>query len=143
MSKMIIGNLETCHLPDLGIHDLPIRVDTGAQTSSLHVDNVERIKVNGKPHISFDLHPDIYNLKQVCRCTAPIFDTRRIKSSNGVVEQRYVIQTNFQLGDLTWPIEITLTNRQDMSYLMLFGRQGMADKVLVDPSQSFLVNSIS
>jgi len=141
MTKLLIGNLETCHLPDLGIRDLPVRIDTGAKTSSLHVDNMERTKKNGKPHISFDLHPDIYNLEQVCRCTAPIVDTRKIKSSNGEVEQRYVIQTSFQLGELIWPIEISLSNRQDMSYLMLLGRQGMGDKVLVDPSQSFLVSS--
>ncbi|MGY5451595.1 ATP-dependent zinc protease family protein [Agarivorans sp. MS3-6] len=141
MAKLIIGNLETCHLPELGISELPVRIDTGAKTSSLHVDNIERKKIKGKPHISFDLHPDIYNLEQVCRCSAPIFDTRRVKSSNGEVEQRYVIQTAFQLGEQTWPIEITLTNRQDMSYLMLLGRQGMGDKVLVDPSQSFLVDS--
>ncbi|MPW29811.1 ATP-dependent zinc protease [Agarivorans sp. B2Z047] len=141
MNKLVIGNLETCNLPDLGINDLPVRVDTGAKTSALHVDNLEQIKVNGKPHISFDLHPDIYNLEQVCRCSAPIYDTRKIKSSNGDVEQRYVIQTRFQLGEHIWPIEITLSNRQDMTYLMLLGRQGMSDKVLVDPAQSFLVNS--
>ena len=141
MNKLVIGNLETCNLQDLGITDLQVRVDTGAKTSALHVDNLERKKVDGKPHISFDLHPDIYNLERVCRCSAPIYDTRKIKSSNGDVEQRYVIQTRFQLGEHIWPIEITLSNRQDMTYLMLLGRQGMGDKVLVDPAQSFIVNS--
>ncbi|GDY26943.1 ribosomal protein S6 modification protein [Agarivorans sp. Toyoura001] len=141
MAKLIIGNLETGHLPDLGISDLQVRVDTGAKTSALHVDNLERTKVNGKPHISFDLHPDIYNLDQVSRCSASVFDTRKIKSSNGDVEQRYVIQTRFQLGEHVWPIEITLSNRKDMTYLMLLGREGMGDNVLVDPSKSFLVNT--
>lgn len=141
MNKLVIGNLETCNLPDLGITDLQVRVDTGAKTSALHVDKLERVKIDGKPYIEFDLHPDIYNLEQVCRCSAPIYDTRKIKSSNGDVEQRYVIQTRFQLGEHIWPIEITLSNRQDMTYLMLLGRQGMGEKVLVDPAQSFLVNS--
>jgi hypothetical protein len=43
------------------------------------------------------------------------------------------------MGDQEWPIDITLTNREKMTYMMLLGRQGMADKVLVDPSQSHLL----
>ena len=141
MTKLIIGNLELCSLPQLGITELQMRVDTGAKTSSLHVDNIRRIKLKGKPHVQFDLHPDIYNLEEVVRCCAPLHDTRRIKSSNGEVEQRYVIQTDFQLGDSKWPIEITLSNRHDMSYLMLLGREGMGDRILVDPSAAFLIGS--
>lgn len=140
MNKIIIGNLESCNLPDLGICDLQVRIDTGAKTSSLHVDNLKRIKVRGRPYVEFDLHPDIYNLDQTVHCKAPVFDSRRIKSSNGEVEQRCVIQTTLQLGEHQWPIELTLSNRQDMTYLMLLGREGMGERVLVDPAESFLVN---
>jgi hypothetical protein len=136
--RLLIGNLEICALPELGIFDLQMRVDTGAKTSSLHVDNIKRIKIKGKPHVEFDLHPDIYNLNEVVHCCAALHDTRRIKSSNGDSEQRYVIQTLFQISDRQWPIEITLSNRQDMSYLMLLGREGMGNKVYVDPSATFL-----
>ncbi|ABD81294.1 protein of unknown function DUF785 [Saccharophagus degradans 2-40] len=139
--KMIIGSIETCDLPDLGIFDLQIRVDTGAKTSSLHVDNIRRFKENGRPHVRFDIHPDIYNVESVIEATAPLKDIRQIKSSNGESQERYVIKTTLVLGDQSWPIELTLTNRSDMTYLMLFGRQGMGDKVLVDPSETFLVTS--
>ncbi|MCE9680401.1 RimK/LysX family protein [Shewanella sp. AS1] len=141
MNKFIIGNLESCNLPDLGISDLHVRIDTGAKTSSLHVDNLKRLKVNGRPYVSFDLHPDVYNLEQIVHCKAPMFDSRRIKSSNGEVEQRCVIQTTLQLGEHQWPIELTLSNRQDMTYLMLLGREGMKGRVLVDPAETFLVNN--
>ncbi|ORT49568.1 ribosomal protein S6 modification protein [Vibrio sp. qd031] len=137
MDRMIIGNLELCQLPDLGITDLEVRVDTGAKTSSLHVDNIRRFRKKGKLFVEFDLHPDIYNLGKTVQCSAPVVDSRKIKSSNGVTEQRYVIQTTFALGGQQWPIEITLTNRQEMSYLMLLGREGMGDRVFVDPSRAF------
>ena len=140
-NKMIIGSIETCDLPDLGIFDLQIRVDTGAKTSSLHVDNIRRFKENGRPHVRFDIHPDIYNVESMIEATAPLKDIRQIKSSNGESQERYVIKTTLVLGDQSWPIELTLTNRSDMTYLMLFGRQGMGDKVLVDPSETFLVTS--
>lgn len=140
-NKMLIGSIETCDLPDLGIFDLQIRVDTGAKTSSLHVDNIRRFKENGRPCVRFDIHPDIYNVQSTIEATAPLKDIRQIKSSNGESQERYVIKTTLALGDRSWPIELTLTNRSDMTYLMLFGRQGMGDKVLVDPSETFLVPS--
>lgn len=140
-TKMIIGNLETCNLPELGIKNLEIRIDTGAQTSSLHVDNIKRHKENGKPFLQFDIHPDIYNIDKLVTCNTPLHDIRRIKSSNGESQERYVIKTLIELGTQSWPIQITLTDRSDMSYLMLFGREGMSDKILVDPSKTFMLGS--
>lgn len=138
--KVIIGCLETIALPELAITDLQVRVDTGAKTSSLHVDNIVKFKKKGKVMVKFDLHPDVHNVDNIVSCEAPIHDIRRVKSSNGTSEQRYVISTLVQLGSIHWPIEITLTDRSDMSYLMLFGREAIGDKFLVDPSKVF-VNS--
>ena len=141
--KLILGSLEVCDLPEIGINDLQIRVDTGAKTSSLHMDNLERITKNGKPWIRFDIHPYVYDIDKVTSCESALHDVRSIKSSNGVAEERYVIKTLMRLGDQSWPIEITLTNRADMTYLMLLGRQGMGKRVLVDPSKRFLLGSES
>lgn len=139
-NKTIIGRLESISLPDLAIDDLQVRVDTGAKTSSLHVDNLTKIIKNGKKCVTFDIHPDVHNVNSIVNCTAPISDIRKIKSSNGTTEQRYVIETTVVLGKETWVIEITLTDRSDMSYLMLFGREALGKKFLVDPSKVF-VNS--
>ncbi|MBA6224914.1 MULTISPECIES: ATP-dependent zinc protease [unclassified Colwellia] len=138
--KIIIGSLETITLPDLAITDIQVRVDTGAKTSSLHVDNITKFKKNGKVMVRFDLHPDVYNVENMISCEAPIHDIRRVKSSNGTSEQRYVISTPVKLGSELWPIEITLTDRSDMSYLMLFGREAIGERFLIDPSKAF-VNS--
>jgi hypothetical protein len=136
--KAIIGRLETIALPDLAISDLQVRVDTGAKTSSLHVDNIAKFKKNGKIMVKFDLHPDVYNVEEIISCEAPIHDFRRVKSSNGTSEQRYVISTPVKLGNELWPIEITLTDRSDMSYLMLFGREAIGERFLIDPSKVFI-----
>ena len=138
-NKLIIGSIEACDLPEIGINNLQVRIDTGAKTSSLHVDNLEKYTEKGKPWVRFDIHPDVYDIKKVTSCKAALHDVRSIKSSNGTSEVRYVIKTLMRLGDQSWPIEITLTNRSDMSYLMLLGRQGMGKKVLVNPAKSFLL----
>lgn len=140
MEKLIIGAIECGHLPDLSIEQMHIRVDTGAKTSSLHVDGIQRFKRKGKPHVRFNIHPNIHNVDSVSSCSAPVKDIRRIKSSNGSVEERYIIDTTLQLGDQQWVIELSLSNRSDMTYLMLLGRQGMGGRVLVDPSETFLVS---
>ncbi len=139
--KLIVGSLETCDLPELGIFGLEIRVDTGAKTSSLHVDNLSKFQKDGRPWLKFDIHPDAYQTKKVITCETILHDLRRVKSSNGESEQRYVIQTTLNLGSDQWPIQITLTDRSDMSYLMLLGREGMGDRLLVDPSTTFLLSN--
>ncbi|MEG3755024.1 ATP-dependent zinc protease [Psychromonas sp. B3M02] len=138
--KMIIGRLESIDLPELGIKEMQVRVDTGAKTSSLHVDNIVKYMEKGQPWVKFDIHPDIHNVKRLIACSALISDIRKIKSSNGTSEERYVIETPMTLGSETWPIEITLTDRADMNYLMLFGREAIGKRLLVDPSKVFLAN---
>ncbi len=137
-NKIIIGRLESIALPELGIDNLEVRVDTGAKTSSLHVDNIKKSVVDGIHNVTFDIHPDAHNVDRIVTCTAPINDIRKIKSSNGTSEQRYVIETTIKLGNESWAIEITLTDRSDMSYLMLFGREAIGERFLVDPSKVFL-----
>jgi hypothetical protein len=137
-NKMIIGRLESINLPELGIEDLQVRVDTGAKTSSLHVDNIKKKIVNGVHNVVFDIHPDSHNVDRIVTCSARISDIRKIKSSNGKSEERYVIETTVVLGEESWAIEITLTDRSDMSNLMLFGREALGTRFLVDPSKVFL-----
>jgi len=141
VDKLLIGALESVNLPELGITDLQVRVDTGAQTSSLHVDNLVRMKRESKTWVQFDLHLDAYNLDETRRCEAVVVDIRRVKSSNGEVQERYVISTRIEIGNRSWQILITLTDRSEMTYLMLLGREGMGDRVLVDPSRAYLAES--
>ena len=131
--KLLVGSLEECDLPELNIFSLDIRVDTGATTSSLHVDNIVNEKRDGDHWVSFDIHPDSHNVTKVVRRSAKVKSKRTIKSSNADKEQRYVIDTTLCLGGRNWLIEVTLTDRSNMSYLMLLGREAMCGRVVVDP----------
>ena len=66
-------------------------------------------------------------------------DKRIVKSSSGFREQRYVIQTNLKIGNESWSIEMTLTNRDSMGFRMLLGREAMSGRILVDPEQKYLL----
>lgn len=135
----IIGAVESADLPDLGIRNLPVRVDTGAATSALHVENLEEFKRGGRNWVSFDLHPDIHNVDLGVRITTPIKGRKKVKSSTADRELRIVIDTTLRLGSQEWTIQLTLANRAEMTYPMLLGRAAMAGRFLVDPGAEHLL----
>ncbi|UZE95393.1 ATP-dependent zinc protease family protein [Alkalimarinus alittae] len=137
--KLLVGSLEECGLPGLNIDAVDMRVDTGAQTSSIHVDNIEEFEKDNELWVRFDIHPDIHNVDTIVQREAKVKAQRHIKSSNATRQKRYVIDTKIQLGDATWAIELTLTDRSAMSYLMLLGRQAMEGRLIVDPEQEYLL----
>jgi hypothetical protein len=138
-NKTLVGSLEQCNLPDLAIKGLHVRVDTGAATSSLHVDNIEEFKRDKEKWITFDIHPDIHDVKKLFKCEAKVASRRKVKSSTATKQRRYVIETMIEMGTETWPIQLTLTDRSEMTYLMLLGREAMAGKFIVDPSCEYLL----
>ncbi len=141
--KTMVGAIEVCDLPELDIHGLHIRVDTGAATSSLHVDNIEEFKKGKERWVRFDLHPDIHNVSKIVRREAKQVDIRNVKSSSGERQKRYVIETAMVLAGQQWDVYITLSDRSSMTYLMLLGRQAMKDRLVVDPSSEFLLGQPS
>ncbi|MFT4731094.1 MAG: hypothetical protein ACI89W_000097 [Gammaproteobacteria bacterium] len=140
--KLTVGNLELCDLPELGIKGLHVRVDTGAATSSLHVDNIEEIDIGDDTWIKFDIHPDFHDVKKLIRCEAKIAGQRKVKSSTATSQRRYVIETDIVMADQRWQIQLTLTDRSEMTYLMLFGREAMVGRFIVDPELEYVLNKV-
>lgn len=137
VSKIVIGKEEWCGLPELGLPAVKARIDSGAKTSSLHAFNIHTFEEGGKKYVHFDIHPIQDNRKVIQNCRALVVDRRDIKSSSGEKERRHVIKTPVTLGEETWDIEVTLTNRDSMGYRMLIGREAMKGRSLIDPDASF------
>lgn len=142
-SKIILGSEEWCSFPELKIPTIKARVDSGAKTSALHAINIAPFKKEGQNWVRFDINPIQNNVKTVIHCEAPLIDKRVVKSSSGFREERYVIQTNLEIGNSNWSIEMTLTNRDSMGFRMLLGREAMSGRVLVDPEQQYLLGQPS
>ena len=138
-NKIILGSEEWCSFPELGIPTIKARVDSGAKTSALHAINIAPFKKEAQNWVKFDINPIQNNVKTVIHCEAPLVDKRVVKSSSGFREERYVIQTNLEIGNSNWLIEMTLTNRDSMGFRMLLGREAMSGRVLVDPEQQYLL----
>ncbi len=135
--KTVIGWEEWLGLPELGLPAIKAKVDTGAQTSSLHAMNIKVVLRNGIRFVKFRINPIHKNKKFVVHCSAPLIDRRYVVDSGGHREKRYVIETEMILGRKHHRIELTLTNRKTMAFRMLLGRQAMeVAKLVVDPVES-------
>ncbi len=136
-SKVIIGSEEWCSFPELQIPYIKARVDSGAKTSALHAVNIIPFLKNNENWVQFDVNPLQNNTKITKSCEARLVDKRVVKSSSGFREQRYVIQTQLHVGEKTWTIEVTLTNRDSMGFRMLLGREAMMGRLVVDPEEKY------
>jgi ribosomal protein S6--L-glutamate ligase len=137
-THLILGWEEWVALPELGLPAIKAKVDTGARTSALHASYVEPFGPARSRKLRFGVRP-VPNRDDIeIQCTARLLGQRLVRSSNGEREQRYVIETPLRIAGREWPIEVTLADRNMMSYRMLLGRQAIAAGVLVDPSSSFL-----
>lgn len=142
-TKIVIGKEEWCRLSQLGLPAIKARVDSGAKTSSLHAFNIHQFEENGQRYVHFDIHPIQNDRKTIQSCRGLLVDKRNVRSSSGDKEKRPVIRTPITLGDETWDIELTLTNRDSMGYRMLLGREAMTGRVLIDPDSSFCLGDVS
>ncbi|HSW92805.1 MAG TPA: ATP-dependent zinc protease [Gammaproteobacteria bacterium] len=133
-----IGWREWVTLPELKIENIKAKIDTGARTSALHAFALRPFTEQGRDRVAFDIHPVQNNIDVVMTCVADIIDRRWVTDSGGHSEERFVICTPMTLGDQTWPIEITLTERDSMLFRMLLGRSAIRKRFVVNPGRSFI-----
>lgn len=133
----MLGWEEWVALPDLGLPSVKAKVDTGARTSALHADRIEAFGPASAPMVRFIVHPVPGREDILVTCSCLVAGRREVTSSNGDRETRFVVSTRVTIGEREWPIELTLTNRANMSYRMLLGRQAVREDIFVDPTSSF------
>jgi hypothetical protein len=138
---LTLGWREWVRFPELGLDSIKAKVDTGARTSALHAFEVTPFEENGTHRVEFKMHPNQRDHDTVVVCVADIKDERLVRDSGGHQQERWVIETPICIGNQCWPIELTLTSRDDMLFRMLLGRTAMRKRAIVDPSRSYLTGT--
>jgi len=136
--KIIIGRKDIADFQKLNLYGIEVKVDSGAYTSSFHCHKIEQIFKDGVQLVRcvfLDPDHEQYHEKEFCFDN---FKVRNVKSSNGVVEERFSIFTEITIFRKTYPIELTLTERPDMKHPVLLGRKFLSKRFLVDTSKKNL-----
>jgi hypothetical protein len=137
----LLGWREWLALPDLGIHAIRAKVDTGARSSALHVEALETEFRDGVEWVRFQSAADCVADRGWAE--APVLDRRFVTDSGGHRTERVFIRTTLALGGQSWPFEMNLSHRRNMLFPMLLGRTAMAGRFLVDPQRSFVLGEPS
>lgn len=141
--KKIIGWKEWFSLDCLGLPAIKGKIDTGAKTSALHAFNIESFYIEDVEYVKFDIHPLQKNKRFTRTCVANVVGQRMVSDSGGKKEKRFVIKSDLRIGEAKIRIELTLANRDSMSFRMLLGREAIKQtRMLVDISKSFVQGKI-
>lgn len=128
MEKKVIGRFDKADFPVLHLSDIAIKVDTGAYTSSIHCENI--VEEDGFLHCTFlDEEHALYNGRKF---TFKDYDIVFVRSSNGMIQKRYQIQTTIKIFDKVFKISLSLSSRQEMRFPVLIGRKFLTKKFVVD-----------
>jgi hypothetical protein len=133
----VIGWSELVDLPDWGISRLRAKIDTGARTSALHVENLVDL---GGARVGFDVRLHRKRQDRRMHVVAKVTRRGRVRSSSGHYENRIFVRTRFRIGPILRPIEISLVDRQGMLFRMLIGRTALAGSFVIDPSRRRLLS---
>ena len=138
--KIIIGRLEYVDIPDFVLSGIEAKVDTGAYNGAIHVSLVSEVEKNDKKIIRFILldedHPE-YHGKTF---ETDEFEKKKVRSSNGEIQERYVIPVSIILKGIELKVKLSLSNRKDLRYPILLGRKIIKKYFIVDASKTFTDN---
>ncbi len=124
----MIGRFDKADFPALDLKDIAVKIDTGAYTSSIHCENITEI--DHEIHCTFfdDEHP-LYNGRAF---VFKDYDIVFVRSSNGIIQKRYQVQSKIKLFGKVFKISLSLSDRQEMRYPVLLGRKFLTKRFIVD-----------
>lgn len=133
--KLTLGRKDKADFPEMSLIGIDIKIDTGAYTSAIHCHNITTTAIAGIETLSFTLLDPTHTQYDGKEYTTAKFTEKRIKSSFGISEKRFIIETEIELFDKIYPIELSLSERGEMKFPILIGRRFLMGKFIVDSSK--------
>lgn len=133
--KITIGRIDKADFPKFSLNEIDVKIDSGAFTSSIHCSSIQEVSKGNNTFIKFvllDISHPLYNHKEF---TFKDYSVKTVKSSNGVPEKRFMIQTEIIIFNKNFPINLTLTERKEMKFPILLGRKFLNKKFVIDTTK--------
>ncbi|TVS06602.1 MAG: ATP-dependent zinc protease [Phycisphaerales bacterium] len=136
--RVVAGWRERVDLPDWGISGIIAKLDTGAKLSAIHVQHLELLSPT---RARFEVVIRRRRPRTHVVAEADVVRIARVKPTTGHIHERPVVRTTLRIGPLSFPIELSLVDRERMLNRMLLGRRALGGRVLVDSEHKFLIGN--
>ena len=133
--KVVIGRIEFINFLNPSFK-VKARVDSGAQTCSLHATKIKEKTINDELYVQFETSGEDDEKHVLLR---KVIATRRVRSTTGDVDTRYVIREKITLGDRSMEININLNDRSKLRHRFLIGRNLLMGNYVIDIAQTRLL----
>lgn len=135
-NKRIIGRKDLISFPSFELKSVPVKIDSGAYSSSMHCQSIEIIEFDDKEQLRVVfLDPAIsgYTGKEVIFSS---FKKKIVKSSNGMAQERFFVKGTVQLFGESYETVFSLTERTGLRNPILLGRRLLNKRFLIDTSKT-------
>lgn len=136
MDKLIIGRQDVVSFPSFELANVPVKIDSGAYSSSMHCSSIQIVVIDGKECLEvifLDINTPGYTGK-----VERFYEFKRkiVKSSNGVAQERFFIKGSISLFHQTFDTLFSLTERTGLRIPVLLGRRLLNKRFLIDTSKT-------
>lgn len=138
-TKIVLGEIEQITVKSAGMSrgvKYLARIDTGATSTSLHATNVTRFERDGERWVRFEI--DNPRDQEIITLERPLVRRIRVKREEQD-DRRLVVVLTLELGKITRHVEVSLTDRSEMEFPVLIGRNFLMDAAMVDVSQREII----
>lgn len=132
--RVVMGWLESVFFRPWNVR-MTAKLDTGANTSSLHAERIERFTRDGRKWVRFTV---VKSEDKKFVVERPVVRTANIKQHGKGSAQREVVTMVLCKNGREYDTEFTLVDRSNFSYPVLLGRSFLKQAALVDASETFL-----
>ena len=132
--KKIIGRKDKVSFPAFNLSDVPVKIDSGAYSSSMHCYSIDLDEINGEQVLKVVfLDPTIQGYTGETLIFKS-FQRKVVKSSNGLAQERFFIKGSIQLFNESFETVFSLTERTGLRNPVLLGRRLLNKRFLIDSS---------
>ncbi len=128
----VIGSATKVSFPEYGIDNVPAKIDTGADSSSMWASKIQQ-KGDVLSFVLFDQQSPFYKGEAI---TTKSFSTQMVRNSFGHTEIRYKVSLKIRVQGKLIRARFTLANRAGNRYPILIGRRTLSNHFVVDVSRS-------
>lgn len=141
LAEQAYGWIEKIKVQPWGV-EAKAKLDTGALTSSMHAEDIERFERDGEDWVRFtvDLGDTEVGERVKQRVERPLLRDFSVRGAGGH-DKRSVVLMKVCIGDTVFEEQFSLRNRDNMLYPILLGRRTIQHLGPVDVTRTYLVEA--